>query len=81
MTRRAFFSTFAVALFSGPQIMRAITQPRLIYFNGQTDYLKMSPFAPGEWRYLPGVSGNYASVSDPGWGIEGDIDTGPIRIS
>lgn len=77
MNRRTFFSRLAVSLVSLPAIGRAITSPRTLWFDGQNDYLRTTPFKmmPGTVYYLPGVSGNYATCPDmSNLKIEGDFE-------
>lgn len=44
MNRRSFFSKLVAGLLAAPVIAKVIAEPKLIYFRGEDDYLRVSEF-------------------------------------
>jgi hypothetical protein len=69
MNRRTFLSRLLVGLLAAPVIAKVISEPKPVglYFDGVNDYMRCKPFKlDGQQtvRFVPGVSGNYASAPD-----------------
>lgn len=76
MNRRAFFRDLILSVVAVPAALKSVGKDRLPYFDGENHFLKTAPFKLEKTHYfVPGVSGNYATVPDPmGFEIKGDID-------
>lgn len=76
MNRRIFFRNLVLGIVALPAAIKVVGKNRLLYFDDENSYLKTASFKmDGTHYFLPGVSGNYASVPDSSLlRIQGDIE-------